>query len=107
MTACSSRLLRRCAPRNDNLLLLTSAVTAIIVARMDRSRLRELLAQVGQGVLTIDDAMDRLRAMPFEDLGFAKVDHHRALRMGLPEVIFGEGKSAGQIISIAQRISDS
>jgi hypothetical protein len=52
------------------------------------------------GTTTIDAVLERLRLMPYEDLGFARVDHHRALRRGFPEVIFGEGKSAGQITEI-------
>jgi len=49
----------------------------------------------------IDAAMVRMRHMPFEDLGFAKVDHHRALRHGIPEVIFAKGKTAEQVVAIA------
>ena len=51
--------------------------------------------------MDVDSAMHRLRHMPFEDLGFAKVDHHRALRHGMPEVIFGKGKTPEQVIAIA------
>jgi hypothetical protein len=72
---------------------------------MERKQLAELLAAVGRGECTIDDALDRLRALPFEDLGFAKVDHHRALRNGFPEVILGEGKTAEQVIAIAERMA--
>src|SRR5713226_1320590 len=68
---------------------------------MDQDQLRALLEQVRGGAVNIDAALERLRHMPFEDLGFAKVDHHRALRHGLPEVIFGQGKTADQISSIA------
>jgi hypothetical protein len=73
---------------------------------MHPDRLRELLELVRSGAVTPEHAMERLKAMPFEDLGFAKVDHHRALRKGLPEVIFGAGKTAAQIIEIAQRLND-
>ena len=62
---------------------------------MDRSQLKSLLEQVRSGETEIDSALDRLKHMPFEDLGFAKVDHHRALRHGMPEVVFGKGKNAG------------
>ena len=72
---------------------------------MNPERLKKLLTQVRQRELSVDQAVEQLRGMPFEDLGFAKVDHHRALRMGMPEVIFGEGKSTSQIISIATRLS--
>ena len=59
---------------------------------MNAESIRKLFEQVRQGKLTPDDAVNRLRHMPFEDLGFAKVDHHRSLRAGMPEVIFGEAK---------------
>ena len=68
---------------------------------MDEEQLRQLFEQVRAGAVDVDSAMHRLRHMPFEDLGFAKVDHHRALRHGMPEVIFGKGKTADQIIAIA------
>jgi NCAIR mutase (PurE)-related protein len=68
---------------------------------MDQDQLRALLEEVRAGAVEIDTALDRLRHMPFEDLGFAKVDHHRALRHGMPEVVFGLGKTADQISSIA------
>ena len=55
---------------------------------MNEDQLRALMEQVREGSIDIDGALGRLRHMPFEDLGFAKVDHHRALRHGLPEVIF-------------------
>jgi pyridinium-3,5-biscarboxylic acid mononucleotide synthase len=70
--------------------------------------LRDLLDQVQQGRLSADDAerqmLRYLRELPFEDLGFARVDHHRALRQGFPEVIFGTGKTPAQIAAIAERI---
>jgi NCAIR mutase (PurE)-related protein len=68
--------------------------------------LRKLLDQVRRGELTPDDGVDRLRHLPFEDLGFAKVDHHRALRNGMPEVIFGQGKSAKQVAGIFSRLAE-
>jgi NCAIR mutase (PurE)-related protein len=67
---------------------------------MDEDQLRSLLEQVRGGALNIDAAVDRLRHLPFEDLGFAKVDHHRALRHGIPEVVFGKGKTSDQISGI-------
>ena len=63
--------------------------------------LRTLLEEVRAGRTDVAAALVKLRHLPFEDLGFAKVDHHRALRQGNPEVIFGEGKTAEQISSIA------
>jgi pyridinium-3,5-biscarboxylic acid mononucleotide synthase len=71
---------------------------------MDRTRLHELLTRVQSGVLDVDHALDQLKTLPYEDLGFARVDHHRALRKGFPEVIFGQGKTARQIVEIAQRL---
>jgi hypothetical protein len=69
---------------------------------MDRSRLFDLLSQVQNGAVGVDQALEALRTLPFEDLGFARVDHHRALRKGFPEVILGQGKTARQIAAIAQ-----
>jgi len=60
---------------------------------------------VRTGTITPDDAVARLRHMPFEDLGFAKVDHHRALRVGMPEVILGEGKTPAQVAGIFARLA--
>jgi pyridinium-3,5-biscarboxylic acid mononucleotide synthase len=77
------------------------ATAAILKLPMDQSQLRALLEEVRAGAVDIDAALDRLRHLPFEDLGFAKVDHHRALRHGMPEVIFGPGKTPDQISSIA------
>jgi hypothetical protein len=68
---------------------------------MDQIQLRALLEEVRGGAVGVDAALERLRHMPFEDLGFAKVDHHRALRHGMPEVVFGQGKTADQISAIA------
>jgi NCAIR mutase (PurE)-related protein len=68
---------------------------------MDQAQLKGLLEQVRAGAIGVDDALERMRHMPFEDLGFAKVDHHRALRHGMPEVIFGKGKSPSHIEQIA------
>jgi len=68
---------------------------------MDREQLRALLEQVKAGAVEIEAALDRVRHMPFEDLGFAKVDHHRALRLGMPEVILAKGKTPEQVVAIA------
>jgi NCAIR mutase (PurE)-related protein len=67
---------------------------------MDQDQLRNLLEQVRSGAVDIDAAVERMRHLPFEDLGFANVDHHRALRHGIPEVVFGKGKSAEQCSGI-------
>lgn len=75
---------------------------------MNRLQLRALLDDVQAGVLTPEAAQDRLlqvlRQAPFENLGFARVDHHRSIRQGFPEVVFGLGKTPAQIASIAERI---
>jgi len=71
---------------------------------MDPNQLRSLLEQVKDGAVAVDSAVERLRHMPFEDLGFAKVDHHRALRVGMPEVIFGQGKAPEHVVSIAKNL---
>jgi len=74
---------------------------------MTKEQLRKLLEQVRQGELDIERALGRLRHMPFEDIGFAKVDHHRALRQGMPEVIFGQGKTPEQVVAIATRLLEN
>lgn len=72
---------------------------------MDQDQLRHLLEQVATGTLDPSQALERLRNLPFENLGFAHVDHHRALRTGFPEVIFGQGKTCEQVLAIAERIT--
>ncbi len=67
---------------------------------MDPARLRELLAAVARGERTVDAAIADLEHLPFRDLGFAHVDHHRHLRQGFPEVVLGIGKTAEQIVAI-------
>jgi NCAIR mutase (PurE)-related protein len=74
---------------------------------MDQEQLRALFEQVRDGALEIDAAMVRMRHMPFEDLGFAKIDHHRALRHGIPEVIFAKGKTADQVVAIAGKLLEN
>lgn len=71
---------------------------------MTADKLKELLNQVAAGGLKPEEALARLKSLPYEDLGFARVDHHRSLRQGFPEVIFGQGKTPEQIASIAQAI---
>jgi pyridinium-3,5-biscarboxylic acid mononucleotide synthase len=68
---------------------------------MNRERLERLLARVQNGKLSVAAALERLRALPFEDLGFASLDHHRSIRQGFPEVILCEGKTPMQIRGIA------
>jgi NCAIR mutase (PurE)-related protein len=71
---------------------------------MDAERMERLLVEVKGGKVSIRQALMRLRHLPFEDLGFAKVDHHRSLRQGFPEVIMGEGKTAAEIAAIARAL---
>lgn len=71
---------------------------------MNEDQVRALLEQVREGAVAIDEAVARMRHMPFEDLGFAKVDHHRALRHGMPEVVFAKGKTPEQVFAIAERL---
>ena len=71
---------------------------------MQAELLRELLTEVREGSRTVESAVARLRDLPFEDLGFARVDHHRALRTGFPEVVFCEGKRTEHIVEILQRL---
>jgi NCAIR mutase (PurE)-related protein len=69
---------------------------------MDERFLRELLREVRAGRMTDAAAIERLRHLPFEDLGFAKVDHHRSLRQGFAEVVFGRGKTPAQVVEIVR-----
>ena len=71
---------------------------------MDEKAMRAMLAELTRGSTTVDEVMETLRRLPFEDIGFAKVDHHRALRCGVPEVIFCAGKTPEQVGEIAERI---
>jgi NCAIR mutase (PurE)-related protein len=74
---------------------------------MSPERLRNLLDRVRAGTIGVGEALRELESLPFEDIEYARVDHHRGLRQGLPEVILGQGKTADQIIGIAQRLLDA
>jgi NCAIR mutase (PurE)-related protein len=71
---------------------------------VDEVSLKELLEAFKRGEKDVDDVIQTVRRLPFEDIGFAKVDHHRALRTGFPEVVYGSGKSDEQILAIAEEI---
>ena len=71
---------------------------------MDEPQLRELLESVRTGAASVDAALDQLRHLPYEDLGYAKIDHHRELRQGFSEVVFGKGKTPEQVVGIASRL---
>ena len=73
---------------------------------MNVEQIRQLFEEVRAGKVTPDDAVQRMHHLPFEDLGFAKVDHHRLLRNGMPEVIFGQGKTAEQVSGIFGRLAE-
>src|SRR5579863_6600325 len=79
--------------------------SAIAECFLNAESIRKLFEQVRQGEITPDDAVQRLRHLPFEDLGFAKVDHHRALRAGMPEVILGEKKTPANLAQIFSRLA--
>lgn len=74
---------------------------------MDKNSLRQLLEQVKEGELDVADALDRLKSFPYEDLGFAKLDTHRDLRRGFPEVVFCKGKTIPQVVGIFQSLARS
>ena len=74
---------------------------------MNQKEIRELLTRLSQGNATVDEVMHELRAAPFRDLGFAKIDSHRALRQGVAEVIYGAGKRPEQIAEIAKNMLDA
>jgi len=82
-----------------------SADCQVLSASLTSESIRKLFEQVRGGRLSPDEAVERLRHLPFEDLGFAKVDHHRVLRVGLPEVIFGQGKTPAQLAQIFSRLA--
>ncbi len=72
---------------------------------MDRARVKSILVRLKAGKVSVRDGMELLRTLPFEDLGYAKVDSHRALRRGFPEAVYCEGKSDGQVVGIVSRLA--
>lgn len=73
---------------------------------MHPEKIREILAKVSRRETDVEAALSQLRDLPFEDLGFARLDHHRELRLGVPEIVFGENKEIVQILSIVRRMTD-
>ena len=71
---------------------------------MNVQKLTLLLNKVKTGKITIEEALGQLRSLPFEDLGFTRIDHHRSLRKGFPEVIWGQGKTSAEIVSILKKL---
>ena len=74
---------------------------------MEVEKIKSLLEKVKSGEIEVNDALQSLRTLPFEDLGFSKIDHHRQLRTGFPEVIFCEGKTDEQVAKISKSILDA
>ena len=71
---------------------------------MDVGLLKDLLQKVKDGTIEVDEALEKLRSLPFEDIGFASIDHHRHLRRGFPEVIYGRRKKIEHIIAIIEKM---
>ena len=71
---------------------------------MTAEEIARMLRRVRRGSLSVGEAVDRLRDLPYEDLGYAKIDHHRSLRQGFPEVILGRGKSPEQVEGVVRRM---
>ena len=71
---------------------------------MNRAQLAQLLKNIAAGKVTPEAGLEQLRFLPYEDVGFARIDHHRSLRQGVPEVIYGEGKTVDQVRIIGERI---
>lgn len=74
---------------------------------MNRAQLAKLLTSIAAGTVTPEEGLTQLRLLPYEDVGFARIDHHRSLRQGVPEVIYGEGKTVEQVRLIGERILSS
>src|SRR4051812_48663115 len=72
---------------------------------MNADQIKKLFHDVKRGKLSPDEAVQKLRHYPFEDLGHTKIDHHRAVRVGMPEVIFSQGKTATQVASIFEKLA--
>lgn len=73
---------------------------------MDAERVQKLLEDVRAGELSVDSALEQLRTLPYEDIGFAKLDMHRGLRVGFPEVVFCQGKTCEQAVTIVKRLAE-
>ena len=71
---------------------------------MTEAEIRKILSAVQSRRASIDEAIEKLRHLPYENLGFARIDHHRSIRQGFPEVIFGRGKTVKQITGIVKKM---
>lgn len=87
-----------------NATILRDAPDRVSTQTMDSEQLQRILEQVRDGKTTVDTALKGLKDLPFQDLGFAKVDHHREVRHGMPEVILGQGKQPDQVEGIARAL---
>lgn len=74
---------------------------------MEAEPIKKLLEEIHSGAVSVDEALVKLRKLPYDDIGFAKIDTHRSLRKGFPEVIFCKGKTIDQIIQIVQKMHSS
>ena len=74
---------------------------------MDKGTLKKILQDIDKGKLSVDEAMERLRAFPFQDMGFAKIDTHRHLRKGFPEVVLAQEKTTEQIVRILDQVKET
>jgi len=74
---------------------------------MNREGLKKILEELSEGKINVDDAIEKLKYFPFSDLGFARIDHHREIRTGYPEIVFCEGKTIEQVRDIFKHISDT
>ena len=72
---------------------------------MHHEKLRELLSQIQQGKVSVEQAMEKLKILPYEDLGFAKIDHHRGIRKGFPEVVYCKSKTPEQAAMIVEKLA--
>lgn len=73
---------------------------------MNEDILRKILGSLSRGDISVDEVLERLKDLPYENIGIACIDHHRSLRKGLSEVIFGEGKEAAEILAIMERMAE-
>lgn len=74
---------------------------------MDKIELKEILNEVSQGKISVDEAVNKIKILPYEDMGFAKIDFHRGVRQGADEVIYGEGKTKEQILAISKKMLEN
>ena len=72
---------------------------------MNQDNLKDILTKLSKGKVTVEETLEKLKALPFEDMEFACIDHHRGLRRGVSEIIYGEGKEADQVLSIMERMA--